>query len=489
MLGTATADSNGNFAITNFTGQAGQTYTLEVTATNSIGTSGDSNEVTFTILTAIPAAPSSFHLDPATDTGIIGDGVTSDRTPIFIGTTEPGETVNLYEVGSSTIWDANVASTSTPLTGSTLTSGSAVVSDITSTTGLFAGEIVTGTGIPAGTTIQTIDSATSITLSANATASGPASLAATSFSVQLPFALTNGTLSLYVQAVDPAGNVSPDSNTLTVTIVSVASDYNGDSYSDAALYSRSTISFTGTLTSGSPLLTGLSSLTGLVTGVTITGTGIPSGVSITAVNTAGFTGTLSAGSSLVTGLTGTKGLFAGENISGMGIPAGTTIEAVDGSTSITLSAKATASGVQSLTGTTITLSANATVSGTQSLTADPGQWLVESTSVGPANPSTFWFTSGTAFGPSDVTPFQGDFDGDGLTDLAYYAVHHRDLVYRELPEQDRHVLHFGYGEFQRSRGRVFQCERTRAGGCFHHRQWPGCLEHRQWSDRDVWSGG
>ena len=133
-----------------------------------------------------------------------------------------------------------------------------MVSGISSTTGLFAGEIVTGTGIPVGTTIQSIDSsASSITLSANATASGSESVTATSFSVQLPFSLTNGTLSLYVQAVDPAGNVSPDSNTLTVTIVSVASDYNGDSYSDAALYSRSTISFTGTLTSGSPLLTAL----------------------------------------------------------------------------------------------------------------------------------------------------------------------------------------------------------------------------------------
>ena len=206
-----------------------------------------------------------------------------------------------------------------------------------------------------------------------------------------------------------------------MTIVSVASDYNGDSYSDAALYSRSTISFTGTLTSGSPVLTSLSSLTGLVTGVTITGTGIPSGTSIAAVKTASFNGTLATGSSLVTGLTGTTGLFAGENVSGTGIPSGTTIKAVNGSTSITLSANATVTGAQSLTTTIVTLSANATVSGTQSLTASPGQWLVEPTSVGPANPPAFWLTSGTAFGPSDVTPFQGDFDGDGLTDLAYYA--------------------------------------------------------------------
>jgi large repetitive protein len=285
---------------------------------------------------------------------------------------------------------------------------------------LFVGENLTGAGIPTGTTIQSIGSSTSITLSANATLSGSENLTATSFAVQLPFSLTNGTVSLYVQAIDPAGNVSGNSNAVTVTITSIASDYNDDSYSDAALYSRSTVSFTGTLASGSPLLTNLSSLAGLVTGVTITGTGIPTGTSIAAVNTANFTGTLAIGSSLVTGLAGTTGLFAGENVSGTGVPAGTTIKAINSPTTITLSSSATASGVQSLTRTTITLSASATASGTQSLTANPGQWLVQTTSVGPANPSAFWFASGTTFGPSNVTPFQGDFDGDGYTDLAYY---------------------------------------------------------------------
>ena len=214
--------------------------------------------------------------------------------------------------------------------------------------------------------------------------------------------------------------MSPPSNTLTVTIVSVASDYNGDSYSDAALYSRSTVSFTGTLTSGSPLLTDLSSLTGLVTGVTITGTGIPSGTTITAVNTASFTGTLATGSSLVTGLNGTTGLFAGENITGTGIPAGTTIAAVNGSTSITLSANATVSGAAEPHHDHHHAVGQRDGQRLPEPHRQPGQWLVETTSVGPANPAAFWFTSGTAFGPSDVTPFQGDFDGDGLTDLAYY---------------------------------------------------------------------
>src|SRR5262249_34294004 len=61
----------------------------------------------------------------------------------------------------------------------TLTSGSAIVTGINRLTKLAAGQTVTGTGIPAGTTIKSVDSSTStITLSANATASGFLTLAA-----------------------------------------------------------------------------------------------------------------------------------------------------------------------------------------------------------------------------------------------------------------------------------------------------------------------
>ena len=69
------------------------------------------------------------------------------------------------------------------------------------------------------------------------------------FSIHLPSNLLNGSISLYVEAVDAAGNQSAASNTLTVTIVSVASDYNADSYSDAAPQPRYD-SFAGTLTKG-----------------------------------------------------------------------------------------------------------------------------------------------------------------------------------------------------------------------------------------------
>ena len=157
----------------------------------------------------------------------MGDNITADREPQFIGTTQPNATVELFEVGQNTVW-----------------------------------------------------------ATATADVNGH-------FSVQLPFSLTNGQISLYVEVVDLAGNTSNPSNTLTLTITSVTSDYTGDGYSDPALYSRNT-------------------------------------------------------------------------------------------------------------------------------TTNQGQWLVQATTPPGGATPPIWFTSPLSFGPANVIPFQGDFDGDGKADLAYY---------------------------------------------------------------------
>ena len=96
-------------------------------------------------------------------------------------------TVPLYKAGSTAI-DGFVLGTDTEfemLVGSvcpettvvtadtTTTSGSAVVT-LADTTGLTAGLSVTGSGLPNGVTIATVDSLTQLTLSANATATGVA---------------------------------------------------------------------------------------------------------------------------------------------------------------------------------------------------------------------------------------------------------------------------------------------------------------------------
>ena len=202
----------------------------------------------------------------------MGDNITSVREPDFIGTAVPNATVELFQVGSSTLWDT-------------------------------------------------------VTADANG-----------NFSVQLPYPLTNGQISLYVEVVDLAGNTSAPSNTLTVTIVSVASDYNGDGYSDPALYVRNT-------------------------------------------------------------------------------------------------------------------------------TTNQGQWLVQATTppVGASPP--IWFTSGYAFGPANAVPFQGDFDGDGKTDLAYYQLSTatwfvRESKYANNATQGVSSFPLGTAKFKHPGRGLLRCQRS-----------------------------
>ena len=131
----------------------------------------------------------------------------------------------------------------------TLTTGSPTVT-FASTTGLYAGETVSGGGIPDGTTILTVDSATSVTLSANATTTGTSDL----------------------------------------TVI---------------------FSFTGVLTYGSAVVD-VTSTTGLVIGESVTGSGIPGGATIQAIN-AGTSITLSANSTTTGSVTLTAGGWV-ENI-------------------------------------------------------------------------------------------------------------------------------------------------------------------------------
>jgi hypothetical protein len=69
-------------------------------------------------------------------------------------------------------------SVSLTFTGTT-TNGSAVVTSVSSTSGLYIGQLLTGTGIASGARILTIDSGTQITMTANATASGSVTITRT----------------------------------------------------------------------------------------------------------------------------------------------------------------------------------------------------------------------------------------------------------------------------------------------------------------------
>ena len=95
-------------------------------------------------------------------------GVTTFLDEALIGTTS-----YLIALSSdSTGWFyANDAGVPTQTFTATTVSGSPTVTAIASTTGMYKGMAITGTGIPASTVILSVDSGTQITLSANATAS------------------------------------------------------------------------------------------------------------------------------------------------------------------------------------------------------------------------------------------------------------------------------------------------------------------------------
>ena len=159
------------------------------------------------------------------------------------------------------------------------------------------------------------------------------------FSIHLPSnLLTNGSISLFVEAVDPAGNQSlcqqhadRDDRLRRVRLQRRQLFRRGPLQPRYHHLHRHT-------DQRMALVTGISSLTGLIAGVTITGTGIPAGTTIKTVNATAFSGTLTIGSASVTGIASTAGLFAGESVTGTGIPAGTTIKTVNSLTTITLSA-------------------------------------------------------------------------------------------------------------------------------------------------------
>lgn len=99
IVGSAIADSNGNWQITG-SNLVNGTYTLTATATDIAGnTSATSQPLQITIDTAAPNPP-VFRITAATDTGESNnDGITNNSTPVITGTAEANSQVELYKDG------------------------------------------------------------------------------------------------------------------------------------------------------------------------------------------------------------------------------------------------------------------------------------------------------------------------------------------------------------------------------------------------------
>jgi len=315
-------------------------------------------------------------------------GSTTSLSPIIygiLGTTFPsvGQIVQGAGIPTNAAIIAVAGGTSATPTG-VVTSASKTIGTVSTTTGLAIGQVITGTGIPANTVITGVTS-NAITISAAATAS-------------------------------------------------------------------STVAPTGVVTALSPIVGAVSNLAGVLVGQPITGTGIPAGTTIVSVNTvapysitmsanatatslvAAATGITTAGSPILTTVSTVTGVLVGQPISGVGIPAGTTIVSVNAVApyTLTMSAKATAtiiaaevltiSGPETVTIPTtetltvatgsITLSANATATAAPVIftivTADPDD-------VFPADPGS---AAAAAAGPAPIPGtnppiYQGFFDTAG----------------------------------------------------------------------------
>jgi subtilisin-like proprotein convertase family protein len=97
VVQTTTTDSNGNYIIQFPKPLPDKTYHIQTEAVDPGGNTALSPLLTLTINTVPPANAPTLGLNPADDTGIKGDGVTTVRSPHLVGKTIPGGIVDIID--------------------------------------------------------------------------------------------------------------------------------------------------------------------------------------------------------------------------------------------------------------------------------------------------------------------------------------------------------------------------------------------------------
>ncbi|HYC03493.1 MAG TPA: Ig-like domain-containing protein, partial [Azospirillaceae bacterium] len=254
-IGSTTAAGDGSWSLTT-TALATGGHTLTVKAGDTAGnTSGASPSLTITVDTTAPVVPSAPVLGPTSDTGASStDKITSDGTPTVTGTGEANTTITLFDaatpVGSTTVaidgtWSITTSDLSTgthTLTAkagdtagnsSVASSGLTITVDATapaaplglalaagSDTGTSAADRITRVAAP--TVTGTAEAGATVTLFDGAVAVGSTTAAGNgTWSIQTS-TLADGVRVLTATATDTAGNVSPTSSALSVTIDTTA---------------------------------------------------------------------------------------------------------------------------------------------------------------------------------------------------------------------------------------------------------------------------
>ncbi len=235
QIGTVTAGANGQFAFTPTTPLADGTYTLTARATDAAGNASvPSTSVALTIDTAAPGAPT-----------VTAPALTNDNTPTITGTAEAGTTVTLLSgttVLGTAVAGANGTYTFTPTTPlpdatyvlrATATDAAGNVSGASAATSVRVDTIAPA--VPAftsagGTTTDntptltgTAEAGATVTILNDTAVLGTAVAGSNgTFSFTPTTPLPDGPLSLTARATDAAGNASPTSAALGLTIDATA---------------------------------------------------------------------------------------------------------------------------------------------------------------------------------------------------------------------------------------------------------------------------
>jgi autotransporter-associated beta strand protein len=367
--------SNGSFG-TGWFG-AGGASSIGTGAIINTGNTATASAGTLQLLGAVTQSGTGLTSGIGTSNALIKTGqgtlvLGGNNTATFTGDLAiQGGTVALNNAGALPTGVTTVSNTTLAAqAAATTTAGSAAITDITSTASMQKGMAITGTGIPTGSYIVSVDSATAITISQNATAPGTITNLVASSSATLD--LNGQTNVLGNVTINGFGAAPMGANT------AAAYNFNGalwNSSSNAAsltgsltLGSSSSVGGNGDLTLGvinsvagaNLIKTGTGTLnlntannTALLGGISVNTGGIlklgdANALGSSAGATTTISGTTAVGTA-VTELASTAGLYVGQPISGGTIPAGTVIASITSGTAITLSQAATAVGAVTLT--------------------------------------------------------------------------------------------------------------------------------------------
>jgi large repetitive protein len=253
LLGTTSVSALGTWSFTSPT-LADGVHTITTTATDTAGNvSVPSGSYSLTIDTTVPIANPAPVLAPASDSGVLADGITNVTTPTITGTGTAGSTITVYD-GSTLLGTAIVAANGTwTFTTAALAAGvHSLTTTSTSTAGTVSpaslpltitidiavptaptsvalaaasdsgvlGDNLTNDSTP--TIVGTGEAGATIKIYDGTTLLGTAIVAANgTWSFTSP-SLTNGTHSVTTTATDVAGNTSAASTPVVLTIDTAA---------------------------------------------------------------------------------------------------------------------------------------------------------------------------------------------------------------------------------------------------------------------------